>query len=229
MDTSISNKEYIELGYRVPFDRLSSREWLGIIDATFDRISSILPYMPHIRDLKMALQKVTAWHLYDVECHTVPLGLSYHCGGEPPKDVATDVRLIPLGPLVLQQPSGWRDPEKAPWVEDAFGRDTLSDIHLFISTKRQWIKLERIFVRDCLSGTKTPFNSYVKEFAYEGLSNEGLVELIGGRLDCWYRMLIILQQLASIGIQEKKNHLERLEDVVATLADKRSRITGSRS
>ncbi len=227
MDTSISNKEYVEQGYKMPFDQLSSREWLGIINVTLDRISPILQYMPHIRDLKKALQKVTAWRLYDVECQDIPWGLAYACG-KPPEYVDTDVvRLIPLGPLVLQQPLGWRDPNTAPWV-DEYGKYTLSDTHLFISTKRQWIKLERVFVRDYISGTNTPYGSHVHEFMYRGLSDDQLVELIGDRLECWPRMLIYLEQLAGIGIQDKKSHVERLEDIARKLADMRSRV-GPRS
>ncbi len=210
MDPSISAMEYVQSGYKMPLNRLSAKGWLSVIEASLEHISSVMKYMPHIRDLKSALLTIHAWKLYDVECSAFPR-VGWKMGARH-WSVERNVRLIPLGSITIPQ----TEPEN-----NGFGEweTQWPDVHLFISTKRRWVKLERIYVE------KRGSNSSHEELRFCGMDEEELLQLVGDKLFCWPRMLMYLNQLMWKGIHEKRQHAEAMERIAEKeLSEKLLRI-----
>lgn len=212
MDPSIDAVDYVLNGYRQPLNKLSPDQWHLIINETLDNIGSKLKYMPHIRDLYDVVSKIQEWRLYDVAGGPVSKRIAWKAGFKH-WSVEEGVRLIPLGFVTIVPPK--------PRILDAGRTETMqTDVHLFLSTKRQWIKMERIFVeyqrRESVCG--------YEEFLFCGLNKEELLELIGDKLIIWPQILIHLQQLAFVGIHQKRRHIEVLEAAAGSLAEVKSRV-----
>lgn len=211
MDTSNSTADYVVNGYKAPLNQLSSREWLGVVKGALDRTGSVLNYLPHIRDSDKALQEVVNWRLYDVVNFSQKSPRLAWRSGHKHWFIEEKVRLVPLGSVIVSQP--------APRDNGIGQLETLqTDVHLFVSTKRQWVKLERIFVTD-----RRGDHSF-EEFLFCGLNEEELIETVGDNLVFWPRTLIFLDQLIWTGIHQKQQHISALEYASRHLVEMKSRV-----
>ncbi|MDD3531069.1 MAG: hypothetical protein PHV99_00520 [Candidatus Pacebacteria bacterium] len=197
---------YLLAGHQVPLNCLSSEEWLVVIHKALDRVA--LKYLPHIRDLTKTLSTIQQWGLYNIDS-SPELKIVAWKAGKKHWGIEKDVRLIPVGAVTVPPP---------PPRKNAYrGKDTTQpDVHLFLSTKQQWIKMERILVDKIWDQHE--------ELCFCGLNEDELIEVVGDQRIFWPQMLYHLKTLAELSMRQKEEHIEQLGHTIRRLDEITSRV-----